>query len=235
MKTTIIIPFVFLFALFSCNHQKEQKDEEQKRKQEIQRRQARDIQFHKGRYKTLCFIGESRWGSFQEYYDFVKVEANWKQLFDELEQSGYNSQAMLEIDLGLGYKEQSLGLWDTTYPRMERDSNRLYRIELSKDGRAFLFIEMRNAGVNVGSYKEFLQSLENMEDFVWYYKKCKSLGLVRGWFQFISMMFEPDEEWCKELWYDDWESEWLEKLHSDRELFEDYFEEEIEDERKWRI
>lgn len=60
------------------------------------------------------------------------------------------------------------------------------------DDRKWLFNQMRQHGVNTGSYDDFTKSLENKEDRDWYYQKSRSLGLnVGSADEFASMMVQP--------------------------------------------
>ncbi len=60
------------------------------------------------------------------------------------------------------------------------------------DDRKWLYEQMKNAGVDTGTYDEFKQSLNNEEDRDWYYKKSRSMGLdVGSAADFAGMMVEP--------------------------------------------
>lgn len=60
------------------------------------------------------------------------------------------------------------------------------------EDRKWLYDQMKNNGVNAGSYDDFAKSLENKEDRDWYYQKSRSLGFnVGSADDFASMMVQP--------------------------------------------
>ena len=62
----------------------------------------------------------------------------------------------------------------------------------NEDDRKWLYEQMKNAGVDTGSYNEFKTSLNNKEDRDWYYQKSRSMGLnVGSANDFTTMMVEP--------------------------------------------
>ena len=64
----------------------------------------------------------------------------------------------------------------------------------NEEDRKWLYEQMKNAGVNTGSYDEFKTSLSNKEDRDWYYQKSRSMGLnVGSANDFASMMVEPQK------------------------------------------
>ena len=64
----------------------------------------------------------------------------------------------------------------------------------NEDDRKWLYEQMKNAGVNTGSYNEFKASLNNKEDRDWYYQKSRSMGLdVGSANDFTAMMVEPKQ------------------------------------------
>lgn len=62
----------------------------------------------------------------------------------------------------------------------------------NEEDRKWLYEQMRNNGVDTGSYQEFSKSLENKEDRDWYYQKSLDLGLdVGSANDFAGMMVQP--------------------------------------------
>ena len=56
-----------------------------------------------------------------------------------------------------------------------------------------------SVGDSIGSYNEFKERLENNpEDFTYCYYKCKTLGIVDSWHDFIMQIFAPNCEECRE-------------------------------------
>lgn len=52
------------------------------------------------KYSALQKINEDRWGSFEQYYRFIQVEENYKQLNAELYKNGYtlNDLSLIDVD-----------------------------------------------------------------------------------------------------------------------------------------
>lgn len=62
----------------------------------------------------------------------------------------------------------------------------------NEEDRKWLYEQMKQSGVDTGSYDDFKQSLNNQEDREWYYNKSKELNLDVGSQQdFDDMMVEP--------------------------------------------
>ena len=190
MKTTTIWRFIgfAIVLLFTISCGSEQRPKNLDKSQYVESTDQDQEKEFKYEYQILSFIGEDRWGSFQKYYDFAKNKENHNQLFIELEHKGYDKLTLMEIFSGLLLADSRPDTISLVH------SNGLSGISLSSYFMGWLYVKMREADVNTGTYKDYKKDLENADGFMWYYNKSLELGLVRNWFQFLSMMFIPEGE-----------------------------------------
>ena len=149
-------------------------------------------------YSALRMINEDRWGSFEQYYRFIQVEENYKQLNSELRKKGYtlNDLSLIDVDQKDIFNNQT-----------EFDDNK-YDDTYQK----WLYLQLRKANIPVGTFFEFRDNLLTRDGFINCYDKCSELHLVDNFTDFIASIFEPNCEYCKEMYWDEWREEVLEEI-----------------------
>lgn len=169
----------------------------------------REEKQRRNEYRFLRSINKDRWGSFEQYEQFVSQKGNEKQLKKELDKEGLKLSDAWTIEPNI--------LCNPDVSIVENDKY-----------RKWLYVKMVEADVDAGTYFKFCQMLENKEDFVWFYDKAVSHGLTDSWSDFIMMLYESDCEGCKETHWD----EWMEEYEMYEEMRHDaLYDPDIEDER----
>jgi len=168
-------------------------------KNKLQKEKEFEIERSKNKYNFLCFIGEDRWGSYVGFADFFAYEYNQNLLNNELDRKGYDVDTEWDIRMAMESNDVVENL--SVYSPDSIMSEKLY------PNTMWLYINMRKAKINTGTYLDFKRSLSSEEGFVWYFNKSIEMGLVDSWYQFVMLMFEPDEDICKELWMDKWKED----------------------------
>ncbi len=139
-------------------------------------------------------------------------EKNLKAVYATLQKEGYTPPPFTQFKRDMGLPDST-----TASPASKFD----------EQDRKWLYQRMKKAGVNTGTYEEFLRSLLNSEDFDWYYQKSLSLGLnVGSKDEFRKMMVDDNlfYEWLDEInEYDEYVNEMRYNASYDSDLDDYHF------------
>ncbi len=165
--------------------------EEQKEKIE---RLREKIERLREEYRTLCIMGINSWGDFETYQSFINGSTFSSKFMDVLSENGYLPNDYLAVKSAMRKKQ------DTIRNRFAINDTCL--VQWNLDNIAWLYIGLRDAGVNTGTFLDFKKSIQTNKGFLKYYNKSLELGIVDNWEAFLRMMIEPNEEKCIEEYWD---------------------------------
>ena len=142
------------------------------------------------KYSALQMINEDWWGSFEQYYRFIQVEENYKQLNAELRRNGYTLNDLFLVNVNRNFFSNNqtdidYNKYDDTYQK-------------------WLYFQLRKAFIPMESFLEFREKLFTRDGFIYYYDRCVEQNLVDNWSDFMTNLFEPNCEYCKEKYWEEW-------------------------------
>ncbi len=189
------------------NYVRKYKEEQKKHKEE----QKKHIEWLRENYNALCQMGINPWGDFETFQGFI----NGGNLYSKIEgvclKNGYT------LDDYWAFEHV---IFRQRYTPNERSCNDTCLVRWNLNNIAWLYMGLRDAGVNTGTFLDFKQNLKSKDGFVKYYNKSMELGIVDDWGTFLRMMIEPNEEECiKEYW-----DEFMEVLYNDDERMQTLYE-----------
>lgn len=167
-------------------------------------------------YRTLCIMGINPWGDFERFLESLEENYDCK-LYGVLSENGCCMSEFLIIKGDIPVKQEEF--------RANKDT---CLVQWNSFNIAWLYMSLRDAGVNTGAFLDFKQSIKDKDGFIKYYNKSIELGIVDDWGTFLRMMIEPNEEECKDKfmeesqYYDEQRQEYYEDMHEySEDMYED--------------
>ena len=140
-------------------------------------------------YDVLCLIGEDRWGSYDNYSNYLHDKINEQELEQELKQKGYGISSLIELQI-------AIDMGDYNFSKEYAEINDSYdeHLILNTSFCSWLFVRFKKAGVDVENYREFIKGFGDRECFDRYYEVAHNLNLVYNFGDFLSRLFECECE-----------------------------------------
>lgn len=170
-------------------------------------KQERNRKYHIKEYESLCKIGLDRWFYVDNYLKYISNEENRKHLNEELEKQGYDLDDLV-----------AAMTYDNDYFIDKRNN---YEIELREDFVAWVYFQLLVSGIKLGTLDAFKASLLEDDYMMDCCSRAIEIGIVKDYKQFFSMMFEPDSEYCKEVYWDDWKDEMKYEIREEEEYMDE--------------
>ena len=145
----------------------------------------------KNEYLALCLLNDDRWGSFEKYYEYINKYSNYNQLIKEFHDNGYSFSDLRGL----------IWLFDNEYEFNEKDIH----VNLNVNYTMWLCAYLHIFNEYNGDYVDFKQMLYDKDGFIWCYEKCLEYKIVSCWKDFIMLIFEPDCDYCKDMYMNEYE------------------------------